>query len=151
MLRNAGGTLSSRRRAISSIRNCSMSLHLYRVSCPEFEQMHCAGRQNSAPKECHYAQALESSAESAVAQKVHSACALHKHTHAWCARLPVTAAQSLDKADYESTCPPGEPMRTALASTSLLCFGPAAGAALAARAPALSFAQYAAPAAAAAV
>src|SRR6185436_6908168 len=117
--------------------------------CPEFAQMHCAGRQNSAPGKCGATQALESSVESAVAQKVHSACALHKHTHAWCARLPVTAAQSLEKADYESNSPPGETMRTALDTTTLKRFGLAAGIALAAL-PVLAFAQDAAPAAAAA-
>jgi hypothetical protein len=73
-----------------------MSLTSSRLHCPETAQMHRAGRQNSAPRKRHRTQALESSAELTVAQKVHFACALHKHTHAWCARLLVSAAQSLE-------------------------------------------------------
>jgi Amt family ammonium transporter len=81
-----------------------------------------------------------------MAQKVHSACALHKHTHASCARLPVSAAQSLDKADYESNSPPGETMRTALNTTTLKRLGLAAVLALAALGPTLAFGQDAAAA-----
>jgi hypothetical protein len=39
---------------------------------------------------------MENSVESVMAQKLHFASALHKHTHASRARLPVSAAQSLE-------------------------------------------------------
>ena len=70
--------------------------------------MHRDRRQNSAPAVLRARKPMESSAKSAMARKLHFACALHKHTHAWCARLPRgRRAIRSSKADYELEQPSG--------------------------------------------